>query len=406
MERGRLRAVVVASLALGLLACGGGGGTDEAPGATSPLMFAPFASADVVFGQPIFGFNDQNQGFPSPNAATLACPGIPSTGPLFVPDEENHRVLGFAQTPILNNLDASFVLGQPDFQFAFPAVGATSMRAPTAACVAAGRLVVSDTGNHRVLLYDGVPHSKGAAAAVALGQPDLVSASFNAADWGLNRPAGVAFAGGKLVVADGGNHRVLVWFGMPSSSGAPADLVLGQADFGGTLLNRGAGPTRSTLFDPYGVWTDGTRLVVADRGNHRVLIWNTFPTTHGQPADVILGQPNGTTRVPADGRLGLEYPAGVAAQGEQLFVADAGNHRVLLWNAWPTADRQPAEGVLGQSTFDHDAPNDSNQDAQEDRESSARTFKSKQLVLTVGVDGPTLFVGDTGNHRLLVFQSR
>ena len=404
--RGWLRAVIGSSLALGLLACGGGGGGSDTPGDVAPLAFAPFAEAEVVFGQPIFGFNDQNQGFPSPGAGTLACPGIPAVGPLFVPDEENHRVLGFAQTPILNNLDASFVLGQPDAQFAIPGVGATAMRGPTAATIAAGRLLVSDTGNNRILVYDGVPTRKGVPAAFALGQPDLVSGGPGTGDWGLNAPAGVAYGGGRLVVADRGNHRVLVWNTMPTSDGQPASLVLGQADFGTTRLNRGGPVGRDTMFDPYGVWTDGTRLVVADRGNHRVLVWHTFPTSDGQPADVVLGQRDGATRIPADGVFGLENPCGVDAQGDQLFVADAGNHRVLIWNSWPTADQQGADAVLGQADFDHDAPNDADQDAQEDAESSARTFKSKHFVLTVRVAGRTLFVGDTGNHRLLVFEGR
>ena len=69
--RGWLRAVIGSSLALGLLACGGGGGGSDTPGDVAPLAFAPFAEAEVVFGQPIFGFNDQNQGFPSPGAAVL-----------------------------------------------------------------------------------------------------------------------------------------------------------------------------------------------------------------------------------------------------------------------------------------------------------------------------------------------
>ena len=58
--RAGVRALLLSSLALALLACGGGGGggaDDEAGFVT----FESFAEADVVFGQPIFAFNDQNQ---------------------------------------------------------------------------------------------------------------------------------------------------------------------------------------------------------------------------------------------------------------------------------------------------------------------------------------------------------
>ena len=37
----------------------------------------------------------------------------------------------------------------------------------------------------------------------------------------------------------------------------------------------------------------GGRLAMADTGNHRVLIWNTAPTQGGVPADVVLGQSAG-----------------------------------------------------------------------------------------------------------------
>ena len=46
------------------------------------------------------------------------------------------------------------------------------------------------------------------------------------------------------------------------------------------------------------------------------------------------------------------------------------------------------------------------QDGQENPESSARTLKSKGSVLTVRISGRTIFVGDPGNHRLLVFRGQ
>lgn len=408
--RGRLQTAIGMALAASLLApfllaCGGGGGgSSSGTGASGVVAFAPFAEAAVVFGQPVFIYSEANQGAPAPSASSLACPGLPAVGPLFVPDVENHRVLGFAQTPIINNLDANFVVGQPDFQFALPGLGASAMRLPTAAAVEGGRLFVADSGNHRVLVYAGVPTSKGAAAALALGQPDLLTGVPAAGHAGLRQPTGLSVSGGRVVVSDRANHRVLVWHGVPAASGAPADLVLGQADFEGTLLNRGGAVGRDTLFDPYGVWTDGTRLAVADRGNHRILLWRTFPTTNGQPADVVLGQPDGTTRLPAAGALGLTSPSDVHGRGDQLCVGDAGNHRVLLWYRLPDVDQAPAEGVLGQSDFDHRAPNDADQDGQADGVPSARTLRSKDGVLSVRLDGATLFVGDTGNHRVLLFR--
>ncbi len=403
------KAWIVSSLALGLLACGGGGGGGPeglVGPPVGPPVFEPFQEAKVVFGQPVFVFNDANQGAPAPGPGTLACPGVPGVGPLFVPDSENHRVLGFAQTPILNNLHANFVLGQPDFQFDLPGLGATAMHEPTSACVDGGRLYVVDSGNHRVLVFGSVPTSKGAAAQAAVGQPDLVTALPAAGRSGLRAPTCLALGGGKVAISDSGNHRVLLWLGADIASGAPADVVLGQADFDGSLPNRGIATGRDTMADPYGVWTDGVRLIVADRGNNRVLLWNTFPRTNGQPADVILGQFDGTSSEALPPDVGLRRPCSVDCDGTRLYVADAGNHRVLVFDGLPEADGAPAQDVIGQSGFEFVAPNDDDQDGSEDAVPSARTFKSKDGILTVRVDGRTLFVGDSGNHRLLVFESR
>ena len=41
--------------------------------------------------------------------------------------------------------------------------------------------------------------------------------------------------------------------------------------------------------------SDGSKLLVCDKDNNRVLIWNTVPTTNGQPADVVVGQTDFTS---------------------------------------------------------------------------------------------------------------
>ena len=86
--------------------------------------------------------------------------------------------------------------------------------------------------------------------------------------------------------------------------------------------------------------------------NNRVLIWNTFPTTNGQAADVVLG-PAGLhlpDRRPTTSSR-MSSPTGVSSTGKQLFVADTSNSRVLVWNTCPTANGQPADVVLGQPDF-------------------------------------------------------
>ena len=138
-----------------------------------------------------------------------------------------------------------------------------------------------------------------------LGQPDVTHDLD--IELGLTQPQQLAFAGGRLVVADQGNNRVLVWNGVPSAPGTPPDLVLGRPDANlGVISNlssslAGFPCSATSLSDPSGVWTDGTRLAVVDFVNNRVLVWNTFPTTSGQAADFALGQASGAGNLETDG---------------------------------------------------------------------------------------------------------
>ncbi len=117
-----------------------------------------------------------------------------------------------------------------------------------------------------------------------------------------------------------------------------AHLWLGAAAPGGLALPA-ANPTPSQFYGPRGVFLDDEVLVVADSGNHRILIWNQPPTASHQPADIVLGQPDfyseGPNRNRTSVRNGFFLPTGVAMFDGKLFVADAWNHRILVWNDIP-----------------------------------------------------------------------
>lgn len=52
---------------------------------------------------------------------------------------------------------------------------------------------------------------------------------------------------------------------------------MGQPGFLSDTANSG-GLSATSLNGPYMLASDGARLAVADFGNNRVLIWNSFPT--------------------------------------------------------------------------------------------------------------------------------
>lgn len=59
----------------------------------------------------------------------------------------------------------------------------------------------------------------------------------------------------------------------PPDTDTPADLVVGQPDFGSaTELPYGPQPADMLRF-PYAVDTDGSTLAIADTANNRVVIW-------------------------------------------------------------------------------------------------------------------------------------
>ena len=59
--------------------------------------------------------------------------------------------------------------------------------------------------------------------------------------------------------------------------------------------NANPGVTASNLSYPTSVFSDGTKMYVADSSNNRVLIWNAIPVANTQAAaNLVLGQPNMT----------------------------------------------------------------------------------------------------------------
>ncbi len=221
-------------------------------------------------------------------------------------------------------------------------------------------VVAADTGNHRVLVWYGLPRADGEPAAVVLGQPDEHSegpaASGRGPAHGMHLPAGIIRDGDRLVVADAWHHRLLVWNRLPAHTGTRPDLVLGQPDHDCAEPNAGGDPDAGSFYWPFGMALVDGRLYVADTGNRRVLVWRRGIPDPGQPADVILGQPGPADR--AENRGGpvsagsFRWPHAFASDGAGgVWVADPGNHRVLGWRSHPEEDR-PADIVLGQPDFE------------------------------------------------------
>ena len=329
-----------------------------------PVLSIPNGSdAALVLGQTAFDVNDPNQGG-TVGASTLSN----VTGTLFkhnntvlyVPDSGNHRILGFNNTESATNESADFVIGQANLTSAETGVSSTRFNTPTGVYVTDTQFFVADKGNNRVLVWDSIPASGSVEASTAIGQMDLTSNATSCSSSTLNAPSSVFVAEGKVVVADNGNNRVLIWNSIPVTNGAPADVVVGQVGMSAMDTcqandSDGDGVTdtasASTFSSPGGIWTDGIHLLVADTGNNRVLVWDALPTVSGQAADWVLGQSDLISVTAELTQSGLNAPLSVTSNGNQIFVADSGNSRVLGWNGFPTVNKPLADSVIGQVDF-------------------------------------------------------
>jgi hypothetical protein len=384
---------------------GGSGKVVNGSNGGPPIRLETSQAANVVIGQVFFEESQPNQREVVPFSNTLSNPvGRPAVASIFyVPDAGNNRILGFDTIPGGNGADAIFVMGQLDF-FSFdpgtfdPFTITQKFRNPTDTWIAGNRLFLADSGNHRVLIWNALPVDD-VPADVVVGQID-----FNSMDSGtpesntLNNPTAVAVAGDRLFVVDHDNNRVLIYNRIPdiNQPGASIDasIVVGQPNF----TSNNSATTQAGLNSPSSVWIDGQRLVVADSSNNRVLIWDTIPMTDGEPANIVVGQVDFTSGAPGTGADGLSNPMSVFSNGRQLFIADTGNNRVLIFNTFPTANQpSSADVVLGQENFSDRAPNRGNQ------EPSAQTFNSPTGVFA---NGRQLFVTDRGNNRILIFNGR
>lgn len=269
-------------------------------------------------------------------------------------------------------------------------------------------LVVADTGNHRVLVWHDLPGEDGGPADVVLGQPDFTSegpaAGGRGPEEGLYLPTGVGLVDGRLVVADAWHHRLLVWEGLPQRSGPRPDAVLGQPTMSDVAPNAGGEPTLGRFYWPFGFGLVAGTFWVADTGNRRVLGWSGGLPEPGRPADLLLGQHGPAER--AENRGGpvgptsFRWPHAVAGDAATLYVADAGDHRVLGWSPPPSPERgaaraadRAADLVLGQPDLFH----------AEEFAYRPQGPARLRFPYALATRGDRLAVADTANNRVLLW---
>jgi hypothetical protein len=333
---------------------------------------------------------------------------------------------------------ATVVLGQPDFTTTTENLTASqnNLREPTAVASDGVHLVVADTNHNRVLIWNRIPTINNAPADVVVGQPDFVSSGLPSGNTpnakSMRGPQGVWIQNGKLYVADTQNNRVLIYNQIPTSNGAAADVVLGEPNFTTAiqpnLAAQTTSATASNLLNPVAVSSDGIHLFVTDLGYNRILIWNSIPTANAADADVEIGQPDMVSSVANNSYSGtaatstsdttdketavlctvsngvdgygnpiypefcnytVSFPRFTLAVDNRLFIADGGNDRLMVFNQIPTQNAQAADYIIGHlGGTVNQAPDSAD---------------SLQTPMSMAWDGTNLYVSDTYNSRITVY---
>lgn len=354
--------------------------------------------ATLVLGQPDFVSNMANNGGLGDDSLNRPSSVVVAGTKLWVHDAQNGRVLQWDTLPIVDGQAANHVLGQlsmfatqtgPSDRLLTPISGGPRVYSDGT------RVYVSDPISNRVLIWNMAATENGPPAAVVLGQTAFDASAAGKGASNFDVPLGLWADAEHLIVADYDNSRVLIWNSIPTTNGAPADVVLGWPDFG---LGNGDTvvfpPIADSLNHPNDVYSDGARLFVADTANNRVLIWNEIPTVNGTPADVVVGQSGFTNYQSNAGgagpnSAGLFLPRGITGNRCSLFVADTDNHRVVVYTPVPTANGTPATAVLGQPTLISGT------------DPAAPTAEAIKYPAGMTVRFDKLFVADTFWHRVL-----
>lgn len=194
---------------------------------------------------------------------------IDENGNLWVPDQNNYRVLKFSNInskPIDGTAAADLVLGQADFTTKVTGTSTSSMSGPNGVCVSGTTVWVSDTWNNRVLRFDN-PLTNGAAANGMLGITSQSGPAQNKFEMIFDLEID---NNGNLYVAD--INRVLIFLNAAAKAdGANADNILGQSSWTSSATGGDANGFNGNSGEGLAIDNASQKLFVADFNNNRVL---------------------------------------------------------------------------------------------------------------------------------------
>lgn len=195
---------------------------------------------------------------------------------LFVADSGGNRVLVFPLDEIGNDLPASHVLGQPDFGSHEPGATRSIVHHPHGVEYGErrNRLFVLDSNNNRILVFELDRLENGMDASYVIGQPDFTTIDEGHSRSGIAHPNDAAHDPEREVLyyPDHYNHRILKFRTDQLENGMAASAVIGQPDFDTFESEPAENPARFIWPVGIGLSRQTGELLVADRD--RLLVFN------------------------------------------------------------------------------------------------------------------------------------
>lgn len=300
--------------------CEGTGGYADTTGELTSL---PAASASFALSG--YGLGSTQSGATLNHPASGASDGTH----LAIADRFNNRVLIYSSLPTTTQAP-DIVVGQPNFTDTTPGDGLADLNWPGAIeLTPQGSLLIADTENGRILVYNRVPDTNGAAADFAL---DLATLTGNNDAW----PWGIWSDGDSLVVTDTRKGKILVWESFPTNSNSPPSVVSSAQGVG----------------TPRNITSDGSNFLIGDENGSQENCWGE-PTQNRQRQSHIwvnrlpIGDPDGCV---------WDWYQGDASELGVIALA-AGGQDAHYWPAFPVDDKTALErtttgsgGAMGQPT--------------------------------------------------------
>ena len=248
--------------------------------------------------------------------------GISTDGKhLLLADTRNNRILIWNELPD-GNVPPDLVLGQPDFYSNNPGNGMNELNWPVDVATDGRHVVVADTNNARILIWDEFPTKNGEPADIYIEEFNFNGEPKRIAPWA------VYIVDGKLIATATADSKVYIWNEIPKENNTPPDIMLTANGMFGT---------------PREIWSDGERLVIGDHNAKfncedsencfgtvsGTFVWKEFPTAD-EPYDFFIE--------------GVIWGPAMTSDGKFLMLNYYG---LAVWNSFPKDESDEPDFIVG-----------------------------------------------------------